>query len=191
MTAQTYSLAVYVIVMLIGRFISQRQRKAKRSLLFQSRAITKDWTALLAALSAAVAIALPIVEATLRETTVSNMYITLAGLAVVLVGWSMAYAANRTIGESWSPTVDKTEEQNLVISGVYSVVRHPLYLSGLLVLAGTNIYFESSWAWIGALLALIVILIRVPIEERLLVERFGQKYIAYKKRTKAILPWIL
>lgn len=75
-------------------------------------------------------------------------------------------------------------------TGVYSVVRHPLYLSGILVLTGTNIYFESSWAWLGALPAL-ALLIHVPIEERRLVERFGQEYIAYKKRTKAILPWIL
>jgi protein-S-isoprenylcysteine O-methyltransferase Ste14 len=186
-----YSLAVYVIVMLIGRFISQRQRKSKHSLLSQSRAITKDWTASFVALSAAVAIALPVLEATMRETTISNVYTSLVGLAIIIVGWGVDYVANRTIGESWSPTIDKTKEQDLVTSGVYAVIRHPLYLSGLLILAGTNIYFGSSWSWFGALLALIVILIRVPIEERRLVERFGQEYIAYQKRTKAILPWIL
>jgi protein-S-isoprenylcysteine O-methyltransferase Ste14 len=190
-TAQTYSLAAYIVVTLTGRFISQRQRKAKRSLLSQGRAVAKDPTALLTALSAAVAIAIPIIEATLRETTISNVYTILAGLAVVLLGWGVAYVANRAISESWSPTIDKTKEQNLVASGVYSVVRHPLYLSGILVLTGTNIYFESSWAWLGALPALIALLVRVPIEERRLVERFGQEYIAYKKRTRAILPWIL
>jgi hypothetical protein len=52
---------------------------------------------------------------------------------------------------------------------------------GLFILIGTNIYFVSSWAWISLLLALVVILIRVPIEERYLVERFGQEYIAYQK----------
>jgi protein-S-isoprenylcysteine O-methyltransferase Ste14 len=191
MTAQTYRLIAYVIVMLTCRFISQSQRKTKPSLLSQSRVITKDWTAMLTALSAAVAIALSIIETTLRETTVVNNYPILAGLAFILTGWGVAYAANSAIGESWSPAIDKTKEQKLVTSGVYAFIRHPLYLSGLLILAGTNIYFRCSWAWFGALLALVVTLIRVPIEERRLVERFGQQYIDYQKRTKTILPWTL
>ena len=106
-------------------------------------------------------------------------------------GYWVAYAANRTISKNWSPTVDKTQKQNLVTSGVYSTIRHPLYLSGLLILVGTNIYFGSSWAWVGVLLVLIVILIRLPIEERHLAVRFGQEYITYRERTKAILPWMV
>ncbi len=191
MKAQTYELTAFVIVMLTCRFISQRQRKIKPSLLSQSRAITRDWTALLVALSAAVAIALPIIETTLRETTVVNMCTILSGLAFILTGWGVAYAANSAIGESWSPAINKTKEQKLVTSGVYAFIRHPLYLSGILILAGTNIYFRSSWAWFGTLLALVVTLIRVSIEERQLVERFGQQYIAYQRQTEAILPWIL
>jgi protein-S-isoprenylcysteine O-methyltransferase Ste14 len=186
-----YELIIYVVVMLIGRFISQGQRKTKRALLSQSKAIVKDWTALLAALSAAFGITLPVLEAALRETHVSNMCAILAGLAFILVGYGVAYVANRTISENWSATIDKTQEQNLITSGVYSIVRHPLYLSGLLILVGTNIYFASSWAWVGVLLTLIVILIRVPIEERYLVKRFGQEYVDYQKRSKRILPWIL
>jgi protein-S-isoprenylcysteine O-methyltransferase Ste14 len=191
MTAQTYELIAYVIVMLTCRLISQRQRKTTPSLLSQSQAIARDWTALLATLSASAGIALPIIETTLRETTVVNTGMILAGLALILTGWGVAYAANRAIGESWSPSIDKTTEQKLITSGVYALVRHPLYLSGLLILVGTNIYFRSRWAWLGALLALIVTLTRVPIEERRLAERFGQQYIAYQRQTKAILPWIL
>jgi len=186
-----YTLAAYVIVMLIGRFISQSQRNTKHSLIFQSRAITKDWTALLTALSAALAIGLPIFEATLRENSYLEYLHVLAGLVIILMGYGVAYAANRAIGKNWSPIIDKTKEQNLVTTGMYSIIRHPLYLSSLLILAGSNIYFKSSWAWVGTLLALIVILIRLPIEERRLVERFGQEYIAYQNRTRAILPWIL
>jgi protein-S-isoprenylcysteine O-methyltransferase Ste14 len=177
MTAQMYSLAAYIIVMLVGRFISQGQRKTKRSLLSQSQAIIKDWTALLTALSSALAIALPVLEATLRETRVSNTYTILAGLTIILAGYGVAHNANRAISENWSPTIDKTQEQNLVTSGVYSTIRHPLYLSGLLILVGTNIYFACSWGWVGVLPALIVILIRVQLEERYLVDRFGQEYI--------------
>ncbi len=191
MTPQLYILVIYIIVMLMGRFISQGQRKARQSLLSQSQAITKEWTALLAAFSAALAIAWPVLEYTLKETLEGHMYLRLIDLAVVVADYGIAYAANHTISQNWSPTVDKTQKQNLVTAGVYSTIRHPLYLSGLLILAGTNIYFGSSWAWAGVLLALIVILIRLPIEERHLVVRFGEEYIAYQKRTKAILPWLV
>ncbi len=191
MTSQMYALAAYVFVMLVGRFISQKQRKAKHSLLSQSRDMLKDWTALLAAFSTALAIALPVLEAALQETSVPNAYTILAGTAIILVGYGVAYIANHAISENWSPTIDKTQEQNLVTSGVYSIVRHPLYLSGLLILVGTNVYFASSWAWVSVLLASVVLLIRVPIEERYLVERFGQTYTAYQKRSKALLPWVL
>jgi protein-S-isoprenylcysteine O-methyltransferase Ste14 len=186
-----YALAAYVFIMLVGRFMSQKQRKAKHSPLSQSRDMLKDWTALLAAISTAFAIALPVLEAALRETSVLNSATILAGTAIILVGYAVAYKANRTISENWSPTIDKTPEQNLVTTGMYSIVRHPLYLSGLLILVGTNVYFTSSWAWVSVLLASVVILIRVPIEERFLVERFGQEYTAYQKRSKAILPWVL
>jgi protein-S-isoprenylcysteine O-methyltransferase Ste14 len=185
-----YRLIFYVFVMLAGRFFSQRQRHTDRSLVFQSQAIAKDWTALLTALSTAVAIALPVLEASLRGNNITNVWAAMAGIAMILAGWGVAYLANRAIGASWSATIDKTQEQRLATSGMYSVVRHPLYLSGLCILAGTNIYFGSSWAWLGALAALIIISVRVPIEERLLLERFGQEYIDYQKRTKAILPWI-
>ena len=191
MTTHVWLLVIYVIVVLIGRAIAQTQRRPKRSLLSHRRAIITDWTVFPIALAAAVATALPVLEATLRETVVWNVYAAFGGLAVIAAGWGVAYAANRVIGENWSPTIDKTEEQNLVTSDVYSVVRHPLYLSGLLVLIGTNIYFASTWAWAGTALVLIAMLIRVPVEERRLVERFGEEYRAYRKRTKAILPWIL
>lgn len=184
-------LGAYVLVMLAGRLLSLRQRKTKRSLAMQSQTIAGDWTALLVALSAAMAIALPVLEAALRQTATVNISAALAGLAIILVGWGVAYVANRAIGDSWSPVVGKTQEQHLVTSGVYSAIRHPLYLSGLLIVAGSNIYFASTWAWLGALIVLIAIFIRLPIEEQRLVERFGQAYIDYQKQTRAIFPWIL
>jgi protein-S-isoprenylcysteine O-methyltransferase Ste14 len=186
-----YALAAYIFVMLIGRFISQGQRKARLSLPSQYRAILKDRTALLAAFSAALALALPVLEATLREIYASNVYTILAGTTIILGGYGITYIANREISENWSPAIDKIQEQDLVTSGVYSVIRHPLYFSGFLIIVGSNVYFASSWAWVSLPLVLIVVLIRVPIEERRLVERFGRDYIAYQKRSKAILPWIL
>lgn len=191
MTAQMYTLAFYVIAMVTGRLMSQTQRKAKDSVLSQTRALTQDWTALLTAVAAALAIGLPVLEYTWRAPSNIKTFSILAGVAIILTGHGIAYAANRQIGDSWSPTIDKTPGQLLVTSGVYSTIRHPLYLSGILLSIGTNVYFGSTWAWIVALLFLAAIGCRIPIEERRLTERFGPAYTSYQEHTKAILPWVL
>ncbi len=190
MSPQIYPIAIYVVVTIVGRFISQGQRKPRHSLQLQSREILKDWTAILVALSAAIAIAWPVLEAALREDVKVSVYTRVGGLLAMVVGWGVAYAGNRTIAASWSPTIAKDKAQELVTSGIYATVRHPLYLSGLLILVGTNVYFGSRWAWLGAAVGFISIVIRIPIEERQLVQRFGQEYVDYQKRTQALVPWI-
>jgi protein-S-isoprenylcysteine O-methyltransferase Ste14 len=158
MSTQTFSLTIYIIVMLTGRLLSQGQRRNRQLLLSHWQSIVKDSTAMVSGFLMAIAI---------------------------------AYFANREIGVNWSPTIEKTQKQKLITSGIYGIVRHPLYLSGLLILVGTNIYFGSKWAWLGAILTLIALLLRIPVEEKHLIKRFGEAYIAYKRQTKAILPWIL
>jgi protein-S-isoprenylcysteine O-methyltransferase Ste14 len=190
MPANTFYIFAYVAILLIGRFVSQSQRKAGR-LPAQARSILKDPTAIFMALSAVVAITLPLVEVSLRETVSLGLFSVIIGVAFLVLGWGVAYSANRVIAENWSPAIAKTGEQDLVTSGVYSVVRHPLYFSGLLILLGTNIYFESTWAWLGVLLTFVITVYRIPLEERRLEERFGQEFIDYKRRTKAFIPWLL
>ena len=190
MGTQTSSLIIYIIVMFTGRLLSQRQRRRRQSLSTQWQSMVNDPTALASGLLVAIAIGMALIEATLRQNITLQLHTALIGVIILIVGWGIAYFANREIGENWSPTLEKTEEQKLVTSGIYVIVRHPLYLSGLLILVGTNVYFGSKWAWLGTTLALIVILLRIPIEEKHLKERFGEEYIAYKRRTKAILPWI-
>ena len=191
MTTQIYVLLIYVVITFIGRLLAQGKGSRKRSHSSQREVIMKDWTALLATFAVIFATALPVLEALLRATSTVNSYGLIVGIIIVMVGYSIAYSAQRTIGENWSPTIAKTRDQQLVTSGMYAIVRHPLYLSWLVVIVGTNVYFASSWAWLGVLLVAVVFSIRIPIEERYLVNRFGEEYIAYQKRSKVILPWVL
>jgi protein-S-isoprenylcysteine O-methyltransferase Ste14 len=176
--------------MLLGRFWAQRRRKAG-ALLPQIQSIVKDPTAVIMASSAVVAISMPLIEASLRDFVALRVSSILLGVVFLVVGWMLAYLANKAITRNWSPSIEKTEEQRLVKSGVYAIVRHPLYLSGLLILIGTNIYFGSTWAWLGTILILMVTLYRIPKEERQLEIKFGQEYVVYKQQTKAIIPWVL
>jgi protein-S-isoprenylcysteine O-methyltransferase Ste14 len=114
----------------------------------------------------------------------------ITGLMMIIFGALCGYLANREIAENWSPIIEKSPTQRLITSGIYGVVRHPLYSSGLLILAGTNTYFGSQWSWLGTIIVLAGILCRIPLEEKKLIDRFGLEYITYRQQTKAILPWI-
>lgn len=189
MSTKTVYILIYIILLIAGRFISQGQRKAERFTL-QAQKIAKDPTAIAMAISIGIGFGMPLLEAARRDT-LSPTWMLLLGLILMIIGFSIGYYANRIIAENWSPVINKTEKQKLVTAGVYSVVRHPLYLSGLLLLAGTNLYFGNSWSWLSTMLVLIVTLYRIPVEEKQLETRFGQEYTDYKQKTKALLPWIL
>lgn len=190
MSQETVYLTIYIVILLIGRFVSQSQRKSKNASL-QPKNIIKDTTALIMGVSVLIAFSTPLIEALLRASLDLSTVSIVIGILLMIMGWSVAYSANHTIAENWSPVIDKTQEQMLVTSGLYSVIRHPLYLSGILILIGTNVYFENVWAWAGTALVFAVTLYRIPREDQQLEARFGQEYIAYKQRTKAIIPLLL
>ena len=184
-------LVIYIALIIIGRFISQRQRKSDRhKKTWQWKSLAKDITAIISVFATAIAMGLALFEAALRQDAISRITLTVIGAVIIIIGWIIAYYANREIGANWSPIIEKTKRQELVTSNIYSVVRHPLYLSGLCILIGTNLYFNSKWAWIGSVIAIITILFRIQIEEKKLKERFGEQYAKYMKNTKAIIPWI-
>ena len=189
MPTKTSYIFIYVLLLLVGRFISQGQRKS-RSPWSQTQKIVKDPTARAMALSVFIGFGMPLLEVTLREISMQT-WMTVIGIVFMAAGFFLAYSANRTIAENWSPVIDKTKEQNLAKSGVYSFIRHPLYVSGLLLLTGTNLYFGNSWSWLSTILVLVVTLYRIPIEEKELELRFGREYTEYKGQTKALNPWIL
>lgn len=183
------AIVIYIVLIVLGRFLSQMHRKhigQKQSW----KSIVKDFTAIISVLATAIAMGLALLEAALREDAILQLIPIIIGVVFIIIGWVIAYFANREIGVNWSPIIEKTKRQELVTSNIYGFVRHPLYLSGFCILIGTNLYFSSKWAWIGSVIVVITILIRIPIEERNLKERFGDEYIAYMKKTKRIIPWI-
>ena len=189
MSVNTPYILTYVAFLLIGRFIAQSQRKSE-SPLAQTQKIAKDPTAIIMAFSVFIGFGMPLLEASLRERF-TQAWLTAIGIGFMTVGFFITYYANRAIAENWSPVIDKTKEQKLIRSGIYSVIRHPLYSSGLLLLIGTNLYFSNSWSWLSTLLAFIITLYRIPVEEKQLKGRFGQAYADYKSRTKALIHWFL
>jgi protein-S-isoprenylcysteine O-methyltransferase Ste14 len=111
-----------------------------------------------------------------------------AGLLVGLGGvafWTWTHVA---LGRQWSPQLMLRERHQLVTTGPYLWVRHPMYTSIILWAAGLAAV-SANWLFvIMAAAATGIVASRVPKEEQMMLQSFGQEYGAYMKRTGRYLP---
>jgi protein-S-isoprenylcysteine O-methyltransferase Ste14 len=82
------------------------------------------------------------------------------------------------------------EGHKLVTDGIYTHIRHPIYLGEIFRLAGTALFFSSIYGGIIMAAAIPFLFYRIGMEERMLIEAFDNEYIEYQKRTKKIIPYI-
>lgn len=112
------------------------------------------------------------------------------GLFVFALGLLFAIWARLHLGRNWGTPMTQKDQPDLVTSGPYHLVRHPIY-SGIL-LAGAGTAVALSWPWLVAVaLAAAYFLYSATVEERYLSEQFPDTYPAYKRSTKMLLPFIL
>jgi protein-S-isoprenylcysteine O-methyltransferase Ste14 len=115
-----------------------------------------------------------------------------AGLGLVLFALGLGFAvwARAHIGRNWGAPMTQKDEPELVTSGPYHLVRHPIY-SGIVV-GGVGTAVALSWTWlIAAVLAGVYFLYSATVEERYLTEHFPDTYPAYKRSTKMFVPFIV
>ena len=111
------------------------------------------------------------------------------GVVIFVLGLGFAVWARLHIGRNWGTPMTQKDEPELVTSGPYRLVRHPIY-SGVLV-AGVGTAVALNWLWLIAVgLAGVYFLYSATVEERYLTEQFPDAYPAYKRSTKMLLPFI-
>ncbi len=112
------------------------------------------------------------------------------GAAVVAAGLAFSVAARLYLGGNWSGTVTLKQDHTLTRDGPYRYARHPIYTGLLLGILGSAIA-EGEWR---ALLALVLItaalLLKIPKEERFMLEQFGDAYVRYRREGAALVPWV-
>ncbi len=158
---------------------------------YQRNAIREDvWNFLLPALVVYVAgMAVCTVElAVTQEGEVEMTPLRAVGVIGVAVGLLHAVVGATWLRRQYSSTLVIREGHQLITSGPYRRVRHPIYLGALLVSFGIAVFAKSGIGF--GVMALLVPLIRrrIRIEERLLTEHFGDDYRAYQRRTGMLLP---
>lgn len=111
------------------------------------------------------------------------------GLAAVSLG--VTWAALKHLGKQWRLAAVIAEDHQLITTGPYAVLRHPIYTALLGILLATALLIAR---WPHALAGLALYLagteIRARAEESVLVQAFGDAYRDYRRRTHAYLPWI-
>jgi protein-S-isoprenylcysteine O-methyltransferase Ste14 len=111
-----------------------------------------------------------------------------AGVALTCLGVALAIWARNHIGRNWSSKVTLKEDHELIRSGPYAKVRHPIYSGVLLGAAGTALV-QGKWRDIlGIGLIFLAHSFKAHKEEALMTRQFGSEYDEYRKQTGALIP---
>jgi protein-S-isoprenylcysteine O-methyltransferase Ste14 len=114
---------------------------------------------------------------------------TVLGTLAMAGGLWLFWRSHADLGESWSVTLELNANHRLVTRGVYRFVRHPMYASFFVLGLGQALLIENWVAGPAALVAVsLLVFVRVPNEERMMLAQFGDEYRDYMRRTGGIVP---
>ena len=96
------------------------------------------------------------------------------------------------LGENWSARMEILSEQRLISNGIYAYIRHPAYAAMFLWAIAQPLLIHNWIAGFGLLILFTLLyLTRMPREEKMLLEHFGEEYGAYMKKTGRLIPLLL
>jgi protein-S-isoprenylcysteine O-methyltransferase Ste14 len=121
---------------------------------------------------------------------IHDVVLSAVGAAIVLGGLGFAVWARVHIGRNWGMPMTQKEEPELVTSGPYRFVRHPIYTGILTAVIGTALAINLLALAIAAVIAAYFVY-SATVEERNLGAIFPVAYPAYRARTKMLIPFVL
>ena len=110
------------------------------------------------------------------------------GVALTVAGIAFAIWARWHLGENWSATVTLKEGHELINTGPYRHIRHPIYTGMLLAFVGTALALGEYRALISVGIVLVAFYAKAKKEERFLAQEFGEKFREHSRRTGMFLP---
>jgi protein-S-isoprenylcysteine O-methyltransferase Ste14 len=114
-----------------------------------------------------------------------------AVVVLMVVGLAICFWARITLGRNWSGMVVFKEGHELIQTGPYRFVRHPIYTGMFAMVIGTAVEFNAPIAYGAAVVLITVLTLKSKQEEKLMVEHFPEQYTAYRAHTKAIIPFVV
>jgi protein-S-isoprenylcysteine O-methyltransferase Ste14 len=124
------------------------------------------------------------------HSVVTSPWLQAIGLAIFVLGLALAAWARIYIGRNWGMPMTQKDNPELVTTGPYHTIRHPIYSGIILAMVGTTI--AVSWYWaIGLVLIAGYFIYSALAEERYMAGQFPDTYPEYKRSTKMLVPFIL
>jgi protein-S-isoprenylcysteine O-methyltransferase Ste14 len=113
------------------------------------------------------------------------------GFVIVAAGLGFAVWARLHLGRNWSATVTIKQDHELVRTGPYGLVCHPIYSGILLAVLGTAIAIGEWRGLIAFVLFTVGFVIKLKAEERFMSETFGEQYARYRAEVPALVPFVI
>jgi protein-S-isoprenylcysteine O-methyltransferase Ste14 len=114
-----------------------------------------------------------------------------AGAAVMVAGLWLFWRSHADLGQNWSVTLELRQSHQLVRHGVYRSIRHPMYAAIFLFGLAQGLLLNNWLAgWSGLATFAVMYFVRVPHEERMMCECFGDEYRSYARQTGRVFPRI-
>jgi len=113
------------------------------------------------------------------------------GAAVTIAGLLFAVWAREHLGRNWSRSVTIKQDHELITTGPYTMVRHPIYTGVLTGLLGTAIALSQVRGFIAFVLFFLAFWFKFRMEEKWMRSQFGETYATYAHQTAALVPYLL
>jgi protein-S-isoprenylcysteine O-methyltransferase Ste14 len=113
------------------------------------------------------------------------------GLLMAGAGLGFAVWARAHLGSNWSARVTVKEDHELIRSGPYAIVRHPIYTGLLFALLGTAISFGQWRGLVAFACVTISLLLKLRTEERFMRETFPDQYPRYRAEVSTLIPFVV
>jgi len=113
------------------------------------------------------------------------------GLAVTAAGLLFAVWARIHLGRNWSSAVTLKRDHELITSGPYALVRHPIYTGILTGLLGSALAVDEVRGVLAVAIFAIAFWTKLRLEENWMRSQFGETYAAYSSRVAALVPFVL
>ena len=124
------------------------------------------------------------------QTITNDAWLQAIGLVVFVSGLGLAVWARRYLGRNWGMPMSEKVDPELVTTGPYQRVRHPIYSGIILAMIGTAV--AVSWYWLIAVALLGGYFVYSAVmEERYMTGLFPDEYPEYKRSTKMLVPFVL
>ncbi len=118
-------------------------------------------------------------------------FIQMIGVIFTIAGLIVAVIARKTLGSNWSSDIELKKNHELITKGIYGYVRHPIYTGILMMGLGSLLFFHTEGLIIIYLFVILFCVFKLINEEALMLKHFPKEYKGYKKRVKALIPFIL